>query len=117
MDSGDGGKSWAVAGPGTEKWNVRRILLDPASGTLYAGAWKEGILRSRDGGKTWVRFGGEPPHPDVVALVLESPSSLLVGFEGNGVWRLDLAASTSAAASPAAPRPAAARGKAGAMKK
>lgn len=35
--SGDGGKGWtAVAGTG--KWNVRRILLDPASGTLYAGA-------------------------------------------------------------------------------
>ncbi len=106
--SADGGKSWAVAGPGTEKWNARRILLDPASGTLYAGTWKEGVLRSRDGGKTWARFGGEPPHPDVVALALESPTSLLVGFEGNGVWRLDLAAAASAAASPAAPKAAAA---------
>lgn len=115
--SADGGKSWAVAGAGTEKWNVRRILLDPASGTLYAGTWKEGVLRSRDGGKTWDRFGGEPPHPDVVALALESPTSLLVGFEGNGVWRLDLAAAASAAASPAAPKPATARGKAGTTKK
>ncbi|HMM33877.1 MAG TPA: hypothetical protein PKA62_03975 [Thermoanaerobaculia bacterium] len=106
--SADGGKSWAVAGTGTEKSNVRRILLDPASGTLYAGAWKEGVLRSRDGGKTWAPFGGEPPHPDVVALALESPTSLLVGFEGNGVWRLDLAAAASAAASPTVPKPAAA---------
>jgi len=107
--STDGGTSWAVAGPGTEKWNVRRILLDPASGTLYAGAWKEGVFRSTDGGKTWARFGGEPPHPDVVALALESPKSLLVGLEGNGVWRLDLAAATVAPATPpTAPKPAAA---------
>ena len=104
--STDGGTSWAVAGPGTEKWNVRRILLDPASGTLYAGAGKEGVLRSTDGGKTWARLGGDPPHPDVVALALESPKSLLVGLDGNGVWRLDLAAAASAP--PAAPKPGAA---------
>lgn len=114
--SGDGGKSWtAVAGTG--KWNVRRILLDPASGTLYAGAWKEGVFRSTDGGKTWARFGGEPPHPDVVALALESPKSLLVGLEGNGVWRLDLAAATVVPAAPKAAGPPKAPAKAPAKKK
>jgi photosystem II stability/assembly factor-like uncharacterized protein len=94
--SADGGKAWTLAG--TKTPNVRRLLLDPASGTLYAGAWKEGVLRSTDGGKTWARFGADPPHPDVVALALESPASLLVGFDGNGVWRLDLAAAAAAAA-------------------
>jgi photosystem II stability/assembly factor-like uncharacterized protein len=98
--SSDGGKAWGLSGPGTEKWNVRRLLLDAASGTLYAGAWKEGVLRSRDGGKSWTRIGGEPPHPDVIALALESPASLLVGLDGNGVWRLDLAAAASTGAAP-----------------
>ncbi len=96
---------------------MRRLLLDPASRTLYAGAWKEGVLRSKDGGRTWTRIGGEPPHPDVVALALESATSLLVGFEGNGVWRLDLAAAASSAASPAAPKPAAPRAGPAAAKK
>lgn len=100
--SADGGKSWRVAAPGTEKWNVRRILLDAASGALYAGVWREGVLRSKDGGRSWSQVGGKPPHPDVVALVLESSSSLLVGIEGNGVWRLDLAGATKAAAAGAA---------------
>lgn len=100
--SADGGRSWAATGPGTEKWNVRRLLLDPASGSLYAGAWKEGVLRSTDGGKSWTRIGGEPPHPDVVALALEPGGALLVGLDGGGVWRLDLA---RAAASPATPKP------------
>ncbi len=71
--------------------------MDQASGTIWAGAWKEGVLRSADGGKTWARVGGEPPHPDVVALALESPSALLVGLDGGGVWRLEASAVPSAA--------------------
>ena len=95
--SADGGKTWVAAGSGTEALNVRRLLVDQASGTIWAGAWKEGVLRSADGGKTWARVGGEPPHPDVVALALESPSSLLVGLDGGGVWRLEASAVPSAA--------------------
>lgn len=86
--SGDGGKSWAVSGKGAETLNVRRLLLDPATGTIWAGALREGVLRSTDGGKSWARVGGEPPHPDLAALALEPSGDLLVGFEGAGVWRL-----------------------------
>lgn len=87
--SSDGGKTWAVAGKGAETTNVTRLLLDPSTGTIWAGALKEGILRSTDGGKTWARVGGEPPHPELSALALEPSGALLVGFEGAGVWRLD----------------------------
>ena len=38
---------------------------------------------------------GDPPHPDVVALALESPKALLVGLDGGGVFRLDLASATA----------------------
>jgi len=89
--SADKGNLFFDAGTTTEKLNVRRLLFDPASGTIWAGAWREGVLRSTDGGKTWLRVGGEPPHPDVVALALESPKALLVGFGGGGVFRLDVA--------------------------
>lgn len=87
--SADGGKTWAVAGKGAETGNVTRLLLDPSTGTIWAGAVREGILRSTDGGKSWTRVGGEPPHPDLAALALEPSGTLLVGFEGGGVWRLD----------------------------
>lgn len=87
--SADGGKTWAVAGTGAETLNVRRLLLDPATGTIWAGAFREGILRSTNGGKSWSRVGGEPPHPDLAALALEPSGALLAGFEGGGVWRLD----------------------------
>ena len=89
--SSDGGATWTAAGSGVENFNVRRLLFDAASGTLWAGAWREGILRSTDEGKTWSRIGGDPPHPDVVALALESPKTMLVGLDGGGVYRLDLA--------------------------
>lgn len=87
--SADGGKTWAVAGKGAEALNLTRLLLDPSTGTIWAGAVREGILRSTDGGKSWTRLGGEPPHPDLAALALEPSGTLLVGFEGGGVWRLD----------------------------
>jgi photosystem II stability/assembly factor-like uncharacterized protein len=93
--SADGGKTWTAAGRGVESLNVRRLLFDPASGTIWAGAWREGILRSTDEGKSWSRIGGEPPHPDVIALALESPKALLVGLDGGGVYRLDLASATA----------------------
>jgi photosystem II stability/assembly factor-like uncharacterized protein len=93
--SADKGKTWTATGSGVERLNVRRLLLDPASGTIWAGAWREGILHSTDDGKTWSRIGGDPPHPDVVALALESPKALLVGLDGGGVFRLDLESATA----------------------
>jgi hypothetical protein len=71
---------------------------------MYAGTWRKGILRSKDGGKSWSRLGGDPPHLDCAALALEpGTSSLLVGFGGAGVWRLDIAAAEKAPAPAAAP--------------
>ncbi|MBK9964490.1 MAG: hypothetical protein IPP07_06170 [Holophagales bacterium] len=99
--SADGGKTWAVAGKGAEALNVTRLLLDPASGTIWAGAVREGILRSTDGGKSWAHVGGAPPHPDVVALALDPSGTLLVGFEGNSVWRFDAAKAVTVASKPA----------------
>jgi photosystem II stability/assembly factor-like uncharacterized protein len=91
--SADGGATWSVAGRGAEEADVQALLVDPAAaGTIYAATWTKGVLRSSDGGKTWAAHGGKPPHPDAVALALEAgPSrSLLVAFDGGGLWRLDL---------------------------
>ena len=53
------------ATPGMGSVNVQALLLDPAAGVIYAGTWKKGVFASKDGGKSWVNVGGEPPHPDV----------------------------------------------------
>jgi photosystem II stability/assembly factor-like uncharacterized protein len=104
--SSDGGATWTVAGKGTENANVQALLVDSGSpGTVYAATWMKGILRTTDGGKTWTPIGSAPPHPDAVALALErGPSaSLLVGFGGGSVWRLDL--ETAGRLVPAKPAP------------
>jgi photosystem II stability/assembly factor-like uncharacterized protein len=102
--SPDAGTSWTLAAK-TEDYDVQTLLVDPATpGTMYAGTWRKGILRSKDGGKSWSRLGGDPPHLDCAALALEpGTSSLLVGFGGAGVWRLDIAAAEKAPAPAAAP--------------
>ena len=102
--SADSGKTWAVAGTGAETLNVRRLVLDPATGTIWAGAFREGILRSTDGGKSWTRVGGDPPHPDLAALALEPSGALLAGFEGGGVWRFDTAKAVMTPARPSKPK-------------
>jgi hypothetical protein len=81
--------------------NVQTLLLDPSAKTIYAGTWREGVFASKDGGRHWVKVGGEPPHPDIVSLALDAsgPGRLLAGTGGGSVWRLD----TTAAAP--APRP------------
>lgn len=96
------GAAWSIAGRGTEGTDVQTLLVDPAvPGTVYAGAWKKGILRTTDGGKTWTRLGGDPPHPDAVALAIEKgpPRALLVGFGGGSVWRLDIDSAAKATTS------------------
>lgn len=87
--SADVGKTWTSVGGSVKDLNVTVLLFDAASETIWAGAVKDGIYRSADNGKTWSRAGGEPPHPDVTDLALE-PKSLLVGFSGGGVYRLDV---------------------------
>jgi photosystem II stability/assembly factor-like uncharacterized protein len=108
--SNDGGASWTASHAGMGSVNVQALLLDPATGAIYAGTWKKGVFVSKDGGKTWGNVGGEPPHPDVIALALDrsDPGRLLVGTAGGSVWRLD---TTIAPAAPPAPLPTAPAGK------
>lgn len=102
--SPDAGSSWSLAAK-TEDYDVQTLLVDSATpGTVYAGTWRKGVLRSKDGGKSWARLGGDPPHPDCAALALEpGTTNLLVGFGGAGVWRLDIAAAEKAPPPAAAP--------------
>lgn len=102
--STDGAASWTKSG--LPDSNVQALLADPASpATLYAAVWKKGVFKSSDSGKTWARVGGEPPHPDPVALAIDysAPGRVLVGTGGGSVWRVDTTAVDKAGEKPAAP--------------
>lgn len=90
--STDGGASWKESRAGIGDSNVQALLVDPASpSTLYAAVWTKGVFKSADAGKTWARVGGEPPHPDPVALAIDysAPGRVLIGTGGGSVWRVD----------------------------
>ncbi len=65
----DGGASWTSTSPGASPFSVDRDPFDPK--TLLAvvgdlgGGPNNGLIRSTDGGSTWVRLGN--PSPDVFA--------------------------------------------------
>ncbi|HET7453317.1 MAG TPA: hypothetical protein VFL12_11275 [Thermoanaerobaculia bacterium] len=52
LRSGDGGRSWAIAGTGLSDTTVYSVAVD-ASGAVYAGTQSGGVFRSEDGGTTW----------------------------------------------------------------
>jgi hypothetical protein len=85
--------------------NTQALLLDPATGTVYAATWRKGVFASKDGGRSWTNVGGDPPHPDIVGLALDAsgPGRLLAATGGGSVWRLD-----TTVAPPPAPKPTAA---------
>lgn len=71
------------------------LVVDPHhQDTLYVGEWTEGVFRSRDGGVSWQRIGGELPFGHDRASVLNvlradptQPDMLYAGFIREGVWR------------------------------
>jgi hypothetical protein len=52
--SADGGRSWAPLSPATPNLHYGRLLLEPASRTLYLYRWGDaGLYRSTDFGASW----------------------------------------------------------------
>ena len=82
----------------------RSVAVDPSNSSIvYLGssaAYKsggviegsEGLLRSTDGGASWVPLGGLPwPFAGPIAVDPLSPSRILVGSPGTGFWFRTLA--------------------------
>ena len=89
--STDGGATWVVARPSAGSIDALALALDPRSpGVIYAGAWGDGLIRSRDGGLTWgkVETGTAFVAP-VARLVVapEVPAALYAAAQGQGVQR------------------------------
>lgn len=88
--SQDGGATWArtglpAAGPGA---TVRALFAEPrVADVLYAGT-TQGVLRSRDGGRTWTPRSAGLPASEVLALGADPAGGYLyAGLQNGGVYR------------------------------
>jgi photosystem II stability/assembly factor-like uncharacterized protein len=63
-------------------WYQYRFVVDPVTGTIFAGSPKHGLLRSPDRGNTWYRF---PNSPDMVYSPCVSPKHIGVAGSKRGL--------------------------------
>jgi photosystem II stability/assembly factor-like uncharacterized protein len=92
--SADGGAHWQRRGPAKQ---VSALAIDPARGFLYAGYQNNTVLRSVNGGASWVGGQGLPQGGHLAALAVDPlhPGVVLAGtgsgayrsFDGGGTWR------------------------------
>jgi photosystem II stability/assembly factor-like uncharacterized protein len=94
--SSDGGRSWERSATGLEAVTVGTeyefegvglyALARDAEGVLFLGT-QQGLYRSRDGGRTWSRFGEGPWDDQAIAAVVVSSSGERLWLETKaGVW-------------------------------
>jgi photosystem II stability/assembly factor-like uncharacterized protein len=90
--STDGGESYVHLSPNLPDPNllVSALAIDPADhdypGTVYAGTWGGGVLRSTDGGVTWSDLGLS--GQGIVSLLVRGDSGdLYAGTWGQGVLK------------------------------
>lgn len=85
MNSGD---SWLPINQGIPYQHVYDIGLDPQNGdNLYLATFRNGILKSIDGGDTWQAGGLSLNNVYSVAIKPDTPSYILASTEGDGVYR------------------------------
>jgi photosystem II stability/assembly factor-like uncharacterized protein len=103
--STDGGATWATLTStpnylGSQGFYDSTLAVDPTNAnTVYAGgagdptATGSLIIRSTDGGQSWIDISGvkantSGPHADHHGIGFDANGKLLVGTDG-GIWRLD----------------------------
>jgi hypothetical protein len=68
----NGGDIWAPTGAGLANTDIRSLAIDPsAPHTIYAGMKGGGMLKSTDGGSTWVKM---PTSPGIQLTGMDKPS-------------------------------------------
>jgi photosystem II stability/assembly factor-like uncharacterized protein len=97
--STNGGATWTTMNAGLTPYvcikcytpyAVQSLVVDPRRGTLYAvSAAGGGILKSRDGGSTWVPINNGLAGANTLALDPSNPSRLYAG--GAGVYTMTMA--------------------------
>ncbi len=89
--SGDGGQSWnSIAIPSSENGQIAAVAASPAGkGVTYVVGTGLGVLRSEDGGKSWIARNEGLPSRDVIAVAAHTtqPETAYVVISGHGVYR------------------------------
>src|SRR6266571_5114646 len=63
-----GGAGWHVAQRALTDRHIHAIIVEPESGTVFAGAHKGGLFASADGGRTWAERNEGLTENDVYSL-------------------------------------------------
>jgi photosystem II stability/assembly factor-like uncharacterized protein len=109
--SQDGGRSWSLrsavpqfsagdnegiaALPHTHPRSTGALLAEDASGGfLYAATFKQGVMRSDDGGRTWTTLGLAGKYLRGLAIDPADPDRLYVGAYNDGVYVTTTASTT-----------------------
>jgi hypothetical protein len=100
--SDDGGQTWAlrsgvprfaggnaktVGMPAEHPRSTGNLLVEDAVGMLYAATFKDGLMRSADGGATWTTLGLAGVH--LRTLAGAGVGVLYAGSYGEGAYRID----------------------------
>jgi len=102
--SRDAGETWRTIqlprDPSDEHWWSGCIGMDPTGpDVLYVGGYdnREGVLRTRDGGKTFEALNNGLPHADVYQIVVSpADGAVYAVLSGAGVYRLEIDARAAA---------------------
>jgi photosystem II stability/assembly factor-like uncharacterized protein len=88
--STDAGATWTSFSASVDTCNFADLVADPVRrGHLYAGRWRGGVLRSRDGGTTWEQLGvGIVGY--VTGLAIDPAGLFLHASTAHGVLDLQL---------------------------
>lgn len=85
ITSGDGGDTWQIHD--LESVAPLQALAAGSDGRVYAAADDEAVLVTDDDGTTWTPLGSVPWQTHAAVLVANAPDDLLVGTQGDGVYR------------------------------
>jgi photosystem II stability/assembly factor-like uncharacterized protein len=79
--------AWAAVDGVSKEEHITALAINPKTQALYAGTMKNGLLESRDGGKTWTALGGKIQKTWVSDIALDPRHSgvFYVSTRGNGV--------------------------------
>jgi hypothetical protein len=93
------GRDWSVRGPLFDGWGIQDMTLDPATGSIYAGArnpfYGPAVFRSTDFGRTWdhssagLTYGEDGPPVAAVWSVTPARGVLYAGVDPAGLFRSD----------------------------
>ena len=84
LQRGEGSAGWQVTGRSLTDRFVSSIVLEPESGTVFAGAWKGSVHASVDGGRTWEQRGNGLTHDDVWSLASSRLNGKTRVYAGTG---------------------------------